>query len=168
MVSSDHEAAHNAPRSQKYWDEHGIERPDYAMTDAELIAKRRRQQQDKNNVHDDERGVVGRRLLGLACALLIATVLALLAILTYANVTGDWDTILKNPVGSVAANHIRWLVERAGGGGGGGGVSGHRLGSASTITASTSRGMSDEDSRRLARLARFDHPKNMLDDMKTD
>ena len=136
------------------------------MTDAELIAKRRRQQ-DNGNAHDDERGIVGRRLLGLACALLIATVLALLAILTYANVTGDWDTILKNPVGSVVANRIRWLVERAGGGGGVG-VSGHRLGSASTITASTSRGMSDEDSRRLARLARFDHPKNMLDDMKTD
>jgi hypothetical protein len=28
--------AHTAPRSQRYWDKHGIERPDYAKTDAEL------------------------------------------------------------------------------------------------------------------------------------
>jgi hypothetical protein len=30
------ETAATAPRSQKYWDEHNIERPDYAKTDAEL------------------------------------------------------------------------------------------------------------------------------------
>jgi hypothetical protein len=30
--------AHTAPRSQRYWDKHGIERPDYAKTDAELAA----------------------------------------------------------------------------------------------------------------------------------
>lgn len=32
--------AHTAPKSQKYWDEHGIERPDYAKTDAEIAQER--------------------------------------------------------------------------------------------------------------------------------
>jgi hypothetical protein len=31
--------AHTAPRSQRYWDEHGIERPDYGKTDAELAVE---------------------------------------------------------------------------------------------------------------------------------
>jgi hypothetical protein len=31
--------AHTAPRSQRYWDKHGIERPDYAKNDAELAAE---------------------------------------------------------------------------------------------------------------------------------
>lgn len=35
------ESAQTAPRSQKYWDEHGIERPDYAKTDTELAHDRR-------------------------------------------------------------------------------------------------------------------------------
>lgn len=29
-----------APRSQNYWDEHGIERPDYAKTDAEIAKEK--------------------------------------------------------------------------------------------------------------------------------
>ena len=33
-------AAHTAPRSQKYWDDHGIERPDYAKTDAEIAQEK--------------------------------------------------------------------------------------------------------------------------------
>ena len=33
-------AAKNAPRSQRYWDEHNIKRPDYAKTDAEVAAER--------------------------------------------------------------------------------------------------------------------------------
>jgi hypothetical protein len=32
--------AATAPRSQKYWDTHGIKRPDYAKTDAELALER--------------------------------------------------------------------------------------------------------------------------------
>ncbi len=32
--------AATAPRSQKYWDTHGIKRPDYAKTDAELAMER--------------------------------------------------------------------------------------------------------------------------------
>lgn len=39
--SSSGEAAETAPRSQRYWDEHKIVRPDYAKTDAELAAERR-------------------------------------------------------------------------------------------------------------------------------
>jgi hypothetical protein len=37
-TAGDH-PAHTAPRSQRYWDKHGIERPDYAKTDAELASK---------------------------------------------------------------------------------------------------------------------------------
>lgn len=32
--------AARAPRSQRYWDTHGIQRPDYAKTDAEVAAER--------------------------------------------------------------------------------------------------------------------------------
>jgi hypothetical protein len=34
------EAAQTAPKSQKYWDDHGIKRPDYAKTDAEIANER--------------------------------------------------------------------------------------------------------------------------------
>ena len=33
--------AKEAPKSQKYWDENNIQRPDYAKTDAEIAAERR-------------------------------------------------------------------------------------------------------------------------------
>lgn len=33
-------AAKAAPKSQRYWDEHNIQRPDYAKTDAEVAAER--------------------------------------------------------------------------------------------------------------------------------
>ena len=39
--ASKNDPAATAPRSQKYWDEHGIKRPDYAKTDAELASERR-------------------------------------------------------------------------------------------------------------------------------
>lgn len=39
-IQEKHKEAHYAPRSQKYWDEHNIERPDYAKTDAEIMAER--------------------------------------------------------------------------------------------------------------------------------
>lgn len=38
-TQKDDEAA-KAPKSQKYWDEHNIKRPDYAKTDAEVRAER--------------------------------------------------------------------------------------------------------------------------------
>eukprot|EP00956_Cyclotella_meneghiniana_P039473 scaffold172462_cov53-Cyclotella_meneghiniana.AAC.2 len=40
-VDPKHKAAHDAPRSQRYWDENNIERPDYAKTDAEIASERR-------------------------------------------------------------------------------------------------------------------------------
>ena len=39
-IQEKHKEAHYAPRSQKYWDENNIERPDYAKTDAEIMAER--------------------------------------------------------------------------------------------------------------------------------
>jgi len=160
-VPPHHEAAHNAPRSQKYWDEHGIERPEYAMTDAEIRAKRR-QQNDSGGGGGSGKG---GRLSGLVGVFLIMTASVVLLAIAYAYISGDWDTVLQNPVGSTVADCIRWMMEKAG-------YSGHRLGSSSSTSiagaAASSKGVSDEDSRRLARLARFDNPKNMLDDMKTD
>ena len=41
------ETAATAPRSQKYWDENGIERPDYAKTDYELARERLQKQYEK-------------------------------------------------------------------------------------------------------------------------
>ena len=81
-VSPHHEAAHNAPRSQKYWDEHGIERPEYAMTDAEIIAKRRQQDSSGDGDGDD-----GRRRRRLFCMILtVVVIIALLLAIFYANV----------------------------------------------------------------------------------
>ena len=37
---TDHDPAKTAPRSQKYWDEHNIQRPEYGKTDAEAWAER--------------------------------------------------------------------------------------------------------------------------------
>jgi hypothetical protein len=36
----DNDPAKTAPRSQKYWDEHNIQRPDYAKTDTEIWAEK--------------------------------------------------------------------------------------------------------------------------------
>jgi len=38
--SGNQDPAKTAPKSQKYWDEHNIERPDYGKTDAEIAAER--------------------------------------------------------------------------------------------------------------------------------
>ena len=39
-AQDDNDAAATAPKSQKYWDEHNIKRPDYAKTDAEIAMDR--------------------------------------------------------------------------------------------------------------------------------
>lgn len=57
-TSGNDDPAATAPRSQKYWDENGIKRPDYAKTDAELAADRA------------ERGESSGGLSGLSLALL--------------------------------------------------------------------------------------------------
>ena len=139
-IKPENQAAHNAPRSQKYWDENNIKRPDYAKTDAEVAA---------------ERGEGSGGLLGLFLKTSIGIVL--LAVV-YARITGDWDSILNNPVGSYITDWINWILELIG-------VKGNRLGSSSTEEQTMPSG----EARRLARLARFDSPKkNMLDDLKAD
>ena len=142
-VKPENQAAHNAPRSQKYWNENNIKRPDYAKTDAEVYAERA-----------ENGGSGGGSLFGIFLKVSIGIVL--LAIV-YARITGDWNSILNNPVGSYI-DCINWLLELIG-------MKGNRLGSSSTEEQT----MSSIEARRLARLARFDSPKkNMLDDMKAD
>lgn len=142
-VKPEHEAAHNAPRSQRYWDEHGIERPDYAKTDAE-IAK--------------ERGESGGS--GLITIVLVLVAISAGGAVAYAKITGDWETVLNNPVGAFVSDCINRFLEASG-------ARGHKLGS-SPSPASAGNGVSDEEARRLARLARFDNPRNMLDSMKSE
>ena len=77
-VKEEHKDAHYAPRSQKYWDEHNIERPDYAKTDAEIAAER------------------GEHVIGSSNLLrytLISAIAACLVIIFY--VTNVWDCLLE-------------------------------------------------------------------------
>lgn len=141
-IKPENEAAHNAPRSQKYWTENNIKRPDYAKTDAEIAAERR---------GGSDEGSGG--LLGL---FLKASIGIILLAIVYARITGDWDSILNNPVGSYISDCINWILELIG-------MKGNRLGSSTEELT-----MSNAEARRLARLARFDNPKDMLDDMKVD
>ena len=145
-IKPENQAAHNAPRSQKYWDENNIKRPDYAKTDAEIAAERG----EKNG---------GSGLLGLFLKMSIG--LVLLAIV-YARITGDWDSIVNNPVGFYISDCINWILELIG-------IKGNRLGTTGRSSNVGGRNSDDAEARRIARLARFDSPKkNMLDDMKAD
>ncbi|KAL7459958.1 hypothetical protein ACHAWC_011842 [Mediolabrus comicus] len=77
-VKEEHKDAHYAPRSQKYWDEHNIERPDYAKTDAEIAAER------------------GEHVIGSSNLLrytLISAIAGCLVIIFY--VTNVWDWLLE-------------------------------------------------------------------------
>ena len=139
-ISPEHEAAHNAPRSQKYWDKHNIQRPDYAKTDAEIRAERR-----KN----------GNGGFGLFGMFIIVSVIILILAIAYANITGDWDTVLNNPVGSFVYDSTKRMVEIIG-------TKGHKLGT----TSGTTTKANDEEARRM-RLARFEN-KNMLDNKKSE
>ena len=157
-VLPEHEDAHNAPRSQKYWDEHGIRRPDYAKTDAEIAAERR------GSSGPGGGGIVGRRigLVLLAAASAAAAAVGIVAILfAMANATGRLDGIISNhPAGARVARFAKWMTEASAGWGG------SKLGGSSSSNAATRGG--EEEARRIARLARFDNPRNMLDDMKMD
>lgn len=142
-ISPEHEAAHNAPRSQKYWDEHNIKRPDYAKTDAEIRAERMK----NGNGSRSGFGLFGRFMI-------VSVIISLLAI-AYANITGDWDTVLNNPVGSFVYDSTKRMAEIVG-------TKGHKLGTSGTTTTK----VNDDEARRM-RLARFDN-KNMLDNMKSE
>lgn len=47
-----------------------------------------------------------------------------IALITYANIAGDWNTIMNNPVGTCVVNWINWILEMKG-------IRGQRLGSSS-------------------------------------
>ena len=139
-IAPEHIDAHTAPRSQKYWDEHNIKRPDYAKTDAELRA---------------ERG--GASNGGLLGTVMIVSIVMFILVTLYVRVTGDWDTILNNPVGSFVYGCVKRIGDN---------VSGQKLGS----NTERSTVANDDEARRNARLARFDNPdpKDMLDSLKSD
>lgn len=112
------------------------------MTDEEIAAKR-----------GEKRG--GGSGFGLLGFMMVILCIFAMGALTYATITGDWDTIKNNRVVSLILNCFNGILEMAG-------IKGHRLGSSATGGAG-----SDEESRRLARLARFDNQKNMLDNLQT-
>jgi hypothetical protein len=147
-------AAHNAPRSQKYWDEHGIERPDYAKTDKEIAAERRQRQTDGGG--DEQIRQSQHRVI-----VVIAVTIVMILAMVYKLKTEDWDNIYR---------YIKSMIKAACGRG-----SGNTLGSSgSSLTTNRGNGSIEEDeARRLndwreARLARFDNQRNMLDNIKEE
>jgi hypothetical protein len=146
-------AAHNAPRSQKYWDEHGIERPDYAKTDKEIAAERRQRQAGGS----DEQFRQSQHRVIVVIVVSIVVILAMVYKLT----TEDWDNINRCTQSMIKAARGRG--------------SGNTLGSSgSSLTSNRGNGSTEEDeARRLkdwreARLARFDYQRNMLDNIKEE
>jgi hypothetical protein len=49
--------ASKVPRSQKYWDEHNVQRPDYAKTDSELAQERRMNAAPNGTPSNDDGGM---------------------------------------------------------------------------------------------------------------
>lgn len=87
-IQEKHKEAHYAPRSQKYWDENNIERPDYAKTDAEIMAER------------GER-IGTSKLVSLA----VISAISFLIFIVYAFATDNLEMI---------TNKWNWLLERIG------------------------------------------------------
>lgn len=87
-IQEKHKEAHYAPRSQKYWDEHNIERPDYAKTDAEIMAER------------GER-IGSNKLLSIG----LISAISFLIFIVYAAATGNMGMI---------TNKWNWLLELIG------------------------------------------------------
>jgi hypothetical protein len=80
----------------------------------------------------------------------------------YGTYTGDWSVILNNPVTEFIDRSINRTLDA-------GGMKGHKLGSISDASQSTQNSASEEEKRRLARLARFENAgKDLLDSMKED
>jgi len=132
--------ASKVPRSQKYWDENNIQRPDYAKTDAELMQERVKKytvgsstnenSADSLNMKDTHKGVMG--FLGMGT--------------TFAFYAALCTIIIRMVVGkSVLPSGL------VGGG--------SKLGSSSTAISELWVGkgsQSPEEKARLARLAKFD------------
>ena len=91
-IKPENQAAHNAPRSQKYWTENNIKRPDYAKTDAEVAAEQRGE-----NGSGGFLGLFLKVSIGLLLLAVVYQSLFLLILIVYARITGDWDSILNNP-----------------------------------------------------------------------
>ncbi|KAL7512722.1 hypothetical protein ACHAXN_011532 [Cyclotella atomus] len=154
-VDPKHKSAHDAPRSQKYWDEHGIERPDYAKTDAEISAERRQRGGESSSGWQTWMGT-------LMIIFYVTFGVAAVSSIGYGTYTGDWSVILNNPVTEFIDRSINRTLEA-------GGMKGHKLGSISDASQSTQNSASEEEKRRLARLARFENAgKDLLDSMKED
>jgi hypothetical protein len=66
------ETAATAPRSQKYWDEHNIERPDYAKTDAELAQEKYGRKGDKSTTNGGSKNKNNNKIKQVCLLLLIA------------------------------------------------------------------------------------------------
>lgn len=151
-VLPEQKAAHDAPRSQKYWDEHGIERPDYAKTDAEIAAERRR---SRTGGSDEQIRQSQQRVI-----VVIAVSIVVILALVYKLKAEDWDNIYRCTKSMIKAARGRGL--------------GNTLGSSGSSLTSRGNGTIEEDeARRLkdwreARLARFDNQRNMLDNIKEE
>ena len=84
-IQEKHKEAHYAPRSQKYWDENNIERPDYAKTDAEIMSER------------GER-IESSKLLSIGFICAISFLIFLVYTVATGNVrmiTGKWNWLLE-------------------------------------------------------------------------
>jgi hypothetical protein len=78
--------AARVPRSQKYWDENNIERPDYAKTDAEIRQERRQQNKgsDSLGLNKETKGYKGFQI-----AAIIAFFLGLWTLIFRTALTGN-------------------------------------------------------------------------------
>ena len=150
-IDPKHKAAHDAPRSQRYWDENNIERPDYAKTDAEIASERRHRGESS-----DWKTWIGTLMITVYSIIGFAALLSL----GYGAYTGDWSVIRNNPVASFIDKCINHILEA-------GGLAGHKLGRSEETAQSAQGGVSEEEKQRIARLARFDK-RDLLDAMKED
>ena len=122
--------AATAPKSQRYWDEHGIERPDYAKTDAEVARERAAKYRDRIASAAETTG--GKLVLGVTIAMLMYAYLV-----RAGRIVAFWDK------GSF----------RLGGRARGGRVG---AGCTSSIISTSSAIATSREEARNARLARFD------------
>lgn len=140
--------ASRVPRSQKYWDEHKIERPDYAKTDAEVFQER----------------ILSDDTLDFKKLLLMLILFV-----------GLWIYLIQkySPAGGAGGGLFRFLGKNnnSSSRGGGGQKLGRSISSSSSsnagsktfefgVSSATNNGNSLDDAARMARLSRFDSTKN--------
>jgi hypothetical protein len=129
--------AKTAPKSQRYWDEHGIVKPDYAYTDDEIRQRQQQQQgQDTTSLSMAETVMVAVAscfVLGMAVALYVlhATRNQQSAHRLGGNSEGEEGGLL-----SLVSAFVSWLR--------------------TALNDPTETGEQSEEKARIARLARFD------------